>query len=97
VRDAQLVLERSGLLEVPLPLWCSGCGQAKLGVRERGVERHAERSVFERRAPGSLAAVEAAMGNLGVRRGSTVREASDELLAALTAAYEEAATGQLTT
>jgi TIR domain len=55
------------------------------------------RSVFERRAPRSLAAVEAAMGNLGVRRGSTVREASDELLAALTAAYEEAATGQLTT
>jgi hypothetical protein len=50
------------------------------------------RSVFERRAPRSLAAVEAAVGNLGVRRGSTVREASDELLAALTAAYEEAAT-----
>jgi hypothetical protein len=53
--------------------------------------------VFERRAPRSLAAVEAAIGNLGVRRGSTVREASDELLAALTAAYEEAALGQLTT
>jgi hypothetical protein len=52
------------------------------------------RSVLERRAPGSLAVVEAAVGNLGVRRGSTVREASDELLAALTAAYEEAATGQ---
>ena len=42
VGDAQLVLERSRLLQVPLPLWCSGCGQAKLGVRERGVERHAE-------------------------------------------------------
>jgi TIR domain len=55
------------------------------------------RSVFERRAPGSLAAVEAAIGDPGVRRGSTVREASDELLAALTAAYEEAATGPLTT
>jgi hypothetical protein len=52
------------------------------------------RSVLERRAPRSLAAVEAATGNLGVRRGSTIREASDELLAALTAAYEEAATGQ---
>jgi hypothetical protein len=55
------------------------------------------RSVFERRAPRSLAAVEAAIGDLGVRQGSTVREASGELLAALTAAYEEAATGQLTT
>jgi hypothetical protein len=52
------------------------------------------RSVFERRAPRSLAAVEAAIGNLGVRRGSPIREVSDELLAALTAAYEEAATGQ---
>jgi hypothetical protein len=55
------------------------------------------RSVFERRAPRSLAAVEAAIEDLGVRRGSAVREASDELLAALTAAYEEAATGRLTT
>jgi hypothetical protein len=55
------------------------------------------RSVFERRAPRSLAAVEAAIGHLGVRRGSTIREASDELLTALTAAYEEAATGRLTT
>jgi hypothetical protein len=55
------------------------------------------RSVFERRAPRSLAAVEAAIGDLGVPRGSTVREVSEELLAALTAAYEEAATEQLTT
>ena len=54
------------------------------------------RSVFERRALRSLAAVEAAIGDLGVRQGSTVREVSEELLAALTAAYEEAATGQLT-
>jgi hypothetical protein len=30
------------LLQVPLPLWCSRCGQAKLGVRERGIERHVE-------------------------------------------------------
>jgi hypothetical protein len=52
------------------------------------------RSVFERRAPRSLAAVEAAIGDLDVRQGSSVREVSDELLAALTAAYEEAATGQ---
>jgi hypothetical protein len=53
------------------------------------------RSVLERRARRSLAAVEAAIGNLGVlRRVSTVREVSEEVLAALTAAYEEAATGQ---
>src|SRR5215211_2120841 len=42
VRDAQPVLERARLLQVPLPLWSSCCGQAKLGVRKRGVERHAE-------------------------------------------------------
>ena len=54
------------------------------------------RSVFERWAPRSLAAVEAAVGE-PVRQGNVVYEASDQLLAALTAAYEEAATGQPTT
>src|SRR5215207_1424085 len=53
------------------------------------------RSVFERRAPRSLAAVEAAIGE-PLRQGNVVYEVSDQLLAALTAAYEEAATGQLT-
>jgi hypothetical protein len=52
--------------------------------------------VFERRAPRSLAAVEAAIGE-PLRQGNVVYEVSDQLLAALTAAYEEAATGQLTT
>ena len=55
------------------------------------------RSVLDRRAPRSLAAVEAAVGEPGVRQGNVVYEVSDQLLAALTAAYEEAATGQLTT
>ena len=54
------------------------------------------RSVFERRAPRSLPAVEAEVGEAGVQQGNVVREVSDELLSALTAAYEEAATGQLT-
>jgi hypothetical protein len=54
------------------------------------------RSVFERRAPRSLIAVKAAVGEPGVGRGNIVYEVSDELLAALTVAYEEAATGQLT-
>ena len=42
VGDAQLVLECSRLLEVPLPLWCPGQQAAKLGMRERGVKRHVE-------------------------------------------------------
>jgi hypothetical protein len=52
------------------------------------------RSVFERRASRSLPAVEAAVGESGVRQGNVVYEVSEQLLAALTAAYEEAATGQ---
>src|SRR4029453_13280764 len=54
------------------------------------------RSVFERRAPRSLAAVEAAIGE-PLRQGNVIYEVSDQLLAALTAAYEEAGTGQLPT
>jgi hypothetical protein len=45
---------------------------------------------------GSLAAVEAAIGE-PLRQGNVVYEVSDQLLAALTAAYEEAGTGQLPT
>ena len=39
----------------------------------------------------------AAIGEPGVRQGNIVYEVSEEVLAALTAAYEEAATGQLAT
>jgi hypothetical protein len=50
------------------------------------------RSVFQRRAPHSLARIEA----LGyeVRRGNTTRDPTDELLIVLTEAYQEA-TGTL--
>jgi hypothetical protein len=51
------------------------------------------RSVFERRAPRSIPAVEAAMG-AEVKQGNTTREVPDSLLAALTAAYQEAAGSQ---
>jgi hypothetical protein len=47
------------------------------------------RSVFERRAPRSLPAVEASMG-AEVRQGNTTREIPDTLLTALTDAYREA-------
>jgi len=50
------------------------------------------RSVFERRAPRSIPAVEAAMG-AEVRQGNTAREIPDSLLAALTEAYQEAVAG----
>jgi hypothetical protein len=73
-----------------------GAGLVTIYKDTRSAYLQFSRSVFERRAPRSLAAVEAAIGE-PVRQGNVVYEVSDELLAALTAAYEEAATGQLTT
>jgi len=48
------------------------------------------RSVFERRAPGSITTVEAALG-VRIGTGNTVRLPSDEALGALTEAYRQAA------
>jgi hypothetical protein len=80
-----------------LPRLSDGAGLVTVYKDTRSAYVQFWRSVFERRAPRALAAVEAAVGEPGVRQGGTVREASDDLLSALTAAYEEAATGQLTT
>ncbi len=51
------------------------------------------RSVFERRAPKSLASIDPAITL--IRQGNTIREVSDELLNALTMAYKEAASGAI--
>lgn len=48
------------------------------------------RSVFERRAPGSIAAVERVITPLRLGQGNTAREISSELLDALECAYREA-------
>ena len=48
------------------------------------------RSVFERRAPGSITTVETALG-VRIGTGNTVRLPSDEALGALTEAYRQAA------
>lgn len=52
------------------------------------------RTVFERRAPSSIAAVELAIGK-AIRQGNQVKPATDEFLASVRAAYEEAANGSL--
>jgi hypothetical protein len=78
-----------------LPRVSDGAGLVTIWKDTRSSYLQFWRSVFERRAPRSLSAVEAATGEAGVRQGNVVYEVSDELLAALTAAYEEAATGQL--
>ena len=48
------------------------------------------RSVFERRAPNSMAAVEKIVSPIAIGQGNSVREISEELIDALTAAYREA-------
>jgi len=48
------------------------------------------RSVFERRAPRSVAAVEASLG-ARLTQGNSARSLPEELLSALTAAYREGA------
>ena len=53
------------------------------------------RRVIERRAPESLHCIEAAAAPAKVGQGSTTRSVSDELLAALSAAYQEAAKGHV--
>jgi len=80
-----------------LPRLSDGAGLVTIYKDTRSAYLQFWRSVFERRAPLALAAVETAAGEQGVKQGNVVREVSDDLLAALTAAYEEAATGQLST
>jgi hypothetical protein len=48
------------------------------------------RSVFERRAPNSIAAVEAAIAPSRLGQGTTIRDLSDDVLEILAAAYAEA-------
>jgi hypothetical protein len=48
------------------------------------------RSVFERRAPHTLSAVEASIAPMALGQGNTTQTITEELLAALTAAYQEA-------
>jgi hypothetical protein len=49
------------------------------------------RTVFERRAPASIAPIERLIAPAKIGQGNTVKVVSDELLEALTAAYREAA------
>jgi hypothetical protein len=53
------------------------------------------RSVFERRAPGTLARLEERLGPTGIKQGNVVREIDEQLLALLTDAYREAASGRV--
>ena len=51
-----------------------------------------QRTVFERRAPLSIERVESVIAPLKIGGGNTVRDITQELLDALTAAYREAST-----
>jgi hypothetical protein len=80
-----------------LPRLSDGAGLVTIYKDTRSAYLQFWRSVFERRAPQALTAVEAAVGEPGIRQGNVVRAVSEELLTALTAAYEEASAGQLST
>ena len=54
-----------------------------------------ERTVFERRAPNSIEAVEQLIAPATIGKGTSVRLISDNLLGALADAYKEAAGGKL--
>ncbi len=74
----RLIIERRGLVTI----WNDG-----------GASIQFWRSVFKRKAPDSIKRIEQ-LANTRVGQGNTIREISDELLEALTEAYEQAATAQ---
>jgi alkylated DNA nucleotide flippase Atl1 len=96
-----LDLERAGLAKLKtyvgkgrtlLLVWVKGDNAGLVTIwNEKGAAISLYRSVFERRAPSSLARVEAAIAPSTLGQGNAVREVSDELLDALSDAYREAA------
>jgi hypothetical protein len=70
-------------------------GQVGLATiwNDNGASLQLWRSVIAKRAPNSMARVEAALAPVPLKQGNTVREFSDELLDALLDAYREAAHG----
>lgn len=60
---------------------------------ERGAYLAFHRTVFERRAPATLARIEQLVAPARVGQGTTTRAITDDLLDGLTAAYQEGATG----
>lgn len=63
---------------------------------EKGASISLYRSKFERRAPQSLLRVEEVIAPVKVGQGTSTDNTSEELLAALTAAYQEAVSGKVT-
>jgi hypothetical protein len=53
------------------------------------------RSVFERRAPASIPTVEAAIAPVALAQGRTFKNPNEDVLAAVAAAYEEAASHEI--
>lgn len=85
---------KSGRLSL-LPWLLSEKGGLVTIWNDRGVSISFWRSVFERRAPKCMPRVEELIGTT-IGQGNTIRSASEALLEALTDAYREAATSQLT-
>ncbi|HET7089040.1 MAG TPA: hypothetical protein VFL17_10345 [Anaerolineae bacterium] len=86
---------KSGLMTLLPRLLADNVGLVTIYSDKTGGYFQMWRSVFERRAPNSIARVEEIIHPAKISQGNTVREISDELLAALTQAYREAALGKI--
>ena len=75
-------------------LRADNAGLVTIGKDDHGASLWFFRSVFERRAPSSIAHLEAVLGD-EIRQGNTTRRITPQLLSALTNAYREAAEGHV--
>ena len=80
---------KAGILTLPPRLQVDNAGLVSIYNNNGAGYLQFWRSVFERRAPKSLARIDPAIAS--IKQGNNIREVRDELLDALTAAYREAA------
>lgn len=85
---------KSGVLTLLPRLRADNAGLVTI-YNENGPYLQFWRSVFERRAPNSLKRIEPLVAPVKVGQGTITRKIDDELLLALTDAYQEAASGHI--
>lgn len=83
----------SGIITLLMRLQVDNVGLVTIYNSSGGAYLQLWRSVFERRAPESIALVEELISPLAIGQGSTIHEPSDELLERLHQAYQEAKMG----
>lgn len=87
---ARLITSRAKLVNLLPQIVGDSAGLVRIYSDKKNAYMQFTRSVYERLAPNSIAAVEGALG-AELTGGNTTRDLTDQLLDALTAAYHEAA------